>query len=56
MICDKCKCNLCKVYGGICRKFRILKRLTFGLYGKKEKMVIWPFKKKKTYKVEYKDA
>jgi hypothetical protein len=34
MICDRCDNAICKAYKGTCRKYRLLKLITFGIYGR----------------------
>ena len=34
MICTKCNNYVCKAYKGTCLKFRLLKLITFGRYGR----------------------
>lgn len=34
MICHKCTNSICKAYHGTCRRFRLLRFITFGKYGK----------------------
>ncbi len=34
MICDKCDNVVCKAYKGTCRKYRLLRLITFEIYGK----------------------
>lgn len=35
-ICTNCNNYVCKAYHGTCRKYRFLKLITFGRYGRKE--------------------
>ena len=37
MICDKCNNYVCHAYHGTCRKYRLLKLITFGRYNKRSK-------------------
>ncbi len=36
MICNNCTNYVCKAYHGTCKKYRFLKLITLGRYGRKE--------------------